>query len=95
MPAVSFPKAPCTASECTPHGHACARTVGGPGLRGLARRRPLDRRTVSLAFTHSPVFHPLTYRGFDGLAWQTHWFMRANDTAMACAALVLLTRRHR
>ena len=59
------------------------------------RRRPLDRRTVSLAFTHSPVFHPLTYRGFDGLAWQTHWFMRANDTAMACAALVLLTRRHR
>jgi hypothetical protein len=55
----------------------------------------IDVFTHSAEFYPSPVLYPLTYRGFDGLAWNTPWFLWANYLAMAGAALVLLARRHR
>lgn len=39
-------------------------------------------------FTHSndfypvPVLYPITYQGFDGVAWNTPWFMLLNYTAL-------------
>lgn len=52
-------------------------------------------------FTHSadyyevPVLYPITERGFDGLAWNTPWFMVVNYVALAAMILWLLyTRRH-
>ncbi|MEO6032858.1 MAG: hypothetical protein ABIP61_13305 [Burkholderiaceae bacterium] len=46
-------------------------------------------------FTHSadyyavPVLYPFTMRGFDGLAWNTPWFMALNYVALAAAWLWL------
>jgi hypothetical protein len=43
-------------------------------------------------FTHSadyyavPVLYPFTYRGFDGIAWTTPWFMALNYVAIAATA---------
>ena len=51
-------------------------------------------------FTHSadyyavPVLYPLTERGFDGIAWNTPWFMVLNYGVLALTGLwLLLTRR--
>ena len=52
-------------------------------------------------FTHSadyyavPVLYPFTQRGFDGIAWNTAWFMVLNYAALAAAGAWLLTRRRR
>lgn len=52
-------------------------------------------------FTHSadyypvPVLYPFTERGFDGLAWNTPWFMVLNYVALACTWLYLLRTRRR
>lgn len=49
-------------------------------------------------FTHSadyyavPVLYPFTERGFDGLAWNTPWFMALNYTALAGVGLWLALR---
>ena len=50
-------------------------------------------------FTHSadyypvPVLYPFTQRGFDGLAWNTPWFLALNYAAIVLALLfVSLTR---
>ncbi len=46
-------------------------------------------------FTHSndyyavPVLYPLTMRGFDGVAWNTPWFMALNYLALAAVWLWL------
>ena len=53
----------------------------------------IDVFTHSADFYPSPVFYPLTYWGFDGLAWNTPWFMWANYGAMALVALLLFARR--
>jgi hypothetical protein len=43
-------------------------------------------------FTHSqdyypaPVLYPITQRGFDGIAWNTPWFVVLNYTALAITA---------
>lgn len=50
-------------------------------------------------FTHSaeyypvPVLYPITYRGFDGLAWNTPWFLFANYAALVLVGLWLLLSR--
>ncbi len=51
-------------------------------------------------FTHSadyyavPVLYPFTERGFDGIAWNTPWFMALNYAVLALTGLwLLLTRR--
>jgi LexA-binding, inner membrane-associated putative hydrolase len=51
-------------------------------------------------FTHSadyyavPVLYPFTERGFDGIAWNTPWFMALNYVGLALTGLwLLLTRR--
>ena len=46
-------------------------------------------------FTHSadyytvPVLYPITMRGFDGVAWNTPWFMALNYVALTAAWLWL------
>lgn len=50
-------------------------------------------------FTHSadyyavPVLYPFTERGFDGIAWNTPWFMALNYVVLALAGLWLLLTR--
>jgi len=49
-------------------------------------------------FTHSadyypvPVLYPITYAGFDGVAWNTPWFMVLNYSALAATGLALWWR---
>jgi hypothetical protein len=50
-------------------------------------------------FTHSddfyavPVLYPFSYWGFDGLAWNTPWFLALNYVVLsACVAALALTR---
>src|SRR3990167_8545381 len=38
----------------------------------------IDVFTHSADFFPSPVFYPITYWGFDGIAWNTPWFMALN-----------------
>ena len=50
-------------------------------------------------FTHSadyyavPVLYPFMDRGFDGIAWNTPWFMLVNYTALAAVWIFLWQRR--
>lgn len=54
----------------------------------------IDVFTHSAEFYPSPVLYPFTRQGFDGIAWNTPWFMLANYTAIVAALLALfLTRR--
>ncbi len=53
----------------------------------------IDVFTHSADFYPSPVLYPFTQRGFDGLAWNTPWFMLANYTALVAVGLWLLRRR--
>ena len=52
-------------------------------------------------FTHSadyypvPVLYPFTERGFDGLAWNTPWFLVLNYAVLALTWLYLLRTRRR
>lgn len=52
-------------------------------------------------FTHSadyypvPVLYPFSYWGFDGLAWNTPWFLALNYAALACCIAALAWRRLR
>ena len=53
----------------------------------------IDVFTHSTQFYPVPVFYPFTPWGFDGLAWNTPWFLAANYLAISLAwAGVLLTR---
>ena len=51
----------------------------------------IDVFTHSADFYPSPVFYPFTQWGFDGLAWNTPWFMVVNYAALG-VALVCLVR---
>ncbi len=56
----------------------------------------IDVFTHSDDFFPSPVLYPLTYRGFDGVAWNTPWFVVANYSTLALVWIWLLaTRRER
>lgn len=52
-------------------------------------------------FTHSadyyavPVLYPFTERGFDGIAWNTPWFMGLNYIALGAVGVWLLSSRRR
>lgn len=52
-------------------------------------------------FTHSakyypvPVLYPFTYRGFDGIAWNTHWFMVLNYLSIGLVGIWLVLTRKR
>lgn len=47
----------------------------------------IDVFTHSDDFYPSPVLYPFTQEGFDGLAWNTPWFLWLNYGAMACVWL--------
>lgn len=82
--------------------------VGGATLLVWAVRRTLwipllgwwshiviDVFTHSATFYPVPVLYPLTDRGFDGVAWNTPWFMVLNYTALAAVGVWLLLTRAR
>ena len=53
----------------------------------------IDVPTHSADFYPVPVLYPLTMRGFDGLAWNTPWFMALNYAALAATGLWLWRSR--
>ena len=53
----------------------------------------IDVFTHSAEFYVSPVLYPLTQRGFDGLAWNTPWFLALNYVALGSAFLWLWRSR--
>jgi hypothetical protein len=55
----------------------------------------IDVFTHSADFYPAPVLYPITERGFDGLAWNTPWFMLANYVALGAVGLWLLFVRQR
>ena len=57
----------------------------------------IDVFTHSADYYPSPVLYPFTERGFDGIAWNTPWFMVLNYLALMTTGLwlFLAARRHR
>ncbi|MGA8514749.1 MAG: hypothetical protein WB821_08250 [Burkholderiaceae bacterium] len=53
----------------------------------------IDIFTHSADFYPAPVLYPITQRGFDGLAWNTPWFLALNYLALACTVSYLLFTR--
>lgn len=53
----------------------------------------VDVFTHSAAYFPSPVLYPITYRGFDGLAWNTPWFMALNYAVLGVTGLWLWSSR--
>ena len=49
----------------------------------------IDIFTHSASFYPTPILYPITQRGFDGIAWNTPWFMVANYVALAGTGLWL------
>jgi hypothetical protein len=43
----------------------------------------IDVFTHSTAFYPSPVLYPITYRGFDGIAWNEPWFLGLNYVVLS------------
>lgn len=61
----------------------CARRSLWFPLLGWWSHILIDVFTHSAGFYRSPVLYPLTYRGFDGVAWNEPWFMALNYAALA------------
>jgi hypothetical protein len=55
----------------------------------------IDVFTHSADYYASPVLYPFTQRGFDGIAWNTAWFMALNYMALAGVSVWLLVTRTR
>jgi hypothetical protein len=55
----------------------------------------IDVFTHSTDFFPVPVLYPISYRGFNGIAWNEPWFMALNYAALAGLWLWLLGRRSR
>ena len=55
----------------------------------------IDVFTHSADFYPSPVLYPITRSGFDGLAWNTPWFMVVNYVALAGAGTWLAWRQRK
>lgn len=55
----------------------------------------IDVFTHSADFYASPVLYPFTERGFDGVAWNTPWFMVLNYAALVGVGVWLLVTRAR
>jgi LexA-binding, inner membrane-associated putative hydrolase len=57
----------------------------------------IDVFTHSADYYTSPVFYPISQRGFDGIAWNTPWFMALNYAALVFVWLWIMvkaSRRH-
>jgi hypothetical protein len=54
----------------------------------------IDVFTHSADFYPSPVLYPITQRGFDGIAWNTPWFVVVNYAALGAVGIWLWGRRH-
>jgi hypothetical protein len=67
----------------------------GFALLGWWSHIVIDVVTHSADFFPSPVLYPLSYRGFDGIAWNEPWFVAANYLALALAWLWLWVARSR
>jgi hypothetical protein len=52
----------------------------------------IDVFTHSADFYPAPLLYPLTQRGFDGIAWNTSWFMVLNYMALTGTGLWLLLK---
>ena len=55
----------------------------------------IDVFTHSADYYPSPVLYPITERGFDGVAWNTPWFMVVNYTALAATVFWLWRAKSR
>lgn len=55
----------------------------------------IDVFTHSADFYAVPVLYPFSERGFDGVAWNTPWFMAANYAALGLSMLALWWTRRR
>jgi hypothetical protein len=53
----------------------------------------IDIFTHSADFYPSPVLYPITQRGFDGIAWNTPWFMALNYTVLGVVTVWLVLCR--
>jgi len=53
----------------------------------------IDFFTHSADFYPVPVLYPFTYWGFDGLAWNTPWFLLVNYLALGVAAWAVVRYR--
>ena len=53
----------------------------------------IDVFTHSADYYPAPVFYPITQRGFDGIAWNTPWFLALNYVALGATGLWLLRGR--
>lgn len=71
---------------------AVRRTLWIP-LLGWWSHIVIDVFTHSADYYPSPVFYPITERGFDGLAWNTSWFMMLNYAVMGVTGLWLWSSR--
>ena len=64
-------------------------------LLGWWSHTVIDVFTHSAEFFPSPVFYPLTYWGFDGVAWNQPMFQTINYLALVLVWGGLLWRQHR
>ncbi len=55
----------------------------------------IDVFTHSADYYASPVLYPFTERGFDGIAWNTPWFMALNYLSLGAAVLWLVMTSRR
>lgn len=55
----------------------------------------IDVFTHSADYYASPVLYPLTKRGFDGIAWNTPWFMMVNYLSILTVGFWLFLARRR
>lgn len=53
----------------------------------------IDVFTHSADYYPSPVFYPITQRGFHGVAWNEPWFMALNYAALVGVGIWLLLKR--
>ncbi len=53
----------------------------------------IDVFTHSVDYYPSPVLYPITQRGFDGIAWNTPWFMALNYAVLTFTWLWILKIR--
>jgi len=69
--------------------YAVRRTLWIP-LLGWWSHIVIDVVTHSADYYAAPVLYPITERGFDGIAWNTAWFMGLNYAGLVAAGLWLV-----
>lgn len=65
-----------------------------PAFAGWWLHIVIDVFTHSAAFYPVAVLYPITYLGFDGIAWNTPWFMVANYSALLLGWLAIRSTHH-